>query len=1268
MAGGDQAAIVRALAEDAGQAAGDAAGAMAKLGEDTADIAEGNLERTLGKDADLGAKFDGINPDADPVPTTGAPGEPGPVGGGSSPGAPGSPGPVDPPPLSEGDPGGESVPPEGRTGSKDPVDLVTGEMFLPQRDLELPGLLPLVFERVHTSGYRKGRWFGGSWASTLDQRIEIDEDGIHYAAPNSVVLHYPIPTQPGQRVLPAEGARWPLSWDRKSDTVLIEQPETGRTLHFPPGPTPQRARPIYAITDRNGNRVTFVCDDEGVPTDVHHSGGYHVAVDSTYTAAGFRIQALRLLDGTHDGRGTTVAGYEYDRAGRLTQITGANGTAVTFEYDAQDRITRWTGRAGHWYEYHFDEAGRVVRADGSGGFLAASFAYDTDARVTTMTDSLGNATRYHWNQRGQVVKVVDPLGGEVVTEQDRYGNLLAHTDQLGRTTRYMRDENGDPLRIERPDGSTTVIAYNALRQPVTVTDPDGAVWRYSYDERGNLTSSTDPSGALTLYECDERGALVAATDPLGQVRRYENDRAGLPVAVIDELGARNTAQRDAAGRITALTDPLGAVTRFEWAADGRLSARILPDGAREQWSYDARGNLAEHRDPAGHAARFDYGPFNTAASRTDATGARYLFAYDTETRLTTVTGPQGATWSYEYDAAGNLTAETDFSGRTLTYRYNAAGELVERVNGAGESITFEYDALGRLTERQAGGEVTRFAYDAAGRMASAESPAGVLEYARDQLGRVLVESVNGWSLANEYDARGQRISRTTPTGAVSVWSYDATGLPATLTAPGGTLTFERDAAGREATRYLGPGAALTQSFDAAGRLAGQVIWAYDQAQPSGTPPSALQQRAYVYRVDGYPLEISDQYGADRRFELDEVGRVTAVHAASWSESYAYGPLGDLSQATAPAQDGSAELEQQDFEYAGTLLHRAGRTRYEHDAQGRVVRATRRTLSGQTREWTYAWNADDQLVRVTTPDGATWSYAYDPLGRRSAKRRLGEDGTVLHETRFIWDGTHLAEQISTSGDGRVEAQGWDWEPGTYRPVTQVRRTWATDAPQQQIDATFYAIITDLVGTPTELVSPDGRLAWRTVASLWGTTITAPDAETDCPLRFPGQYHDPETGWHYNYFRYYDPASGRYTSPDPLGLVPAPNPNSYPANPLVEIDPVGLAPGGSVGLGAGIWTPTRRLTGVQNALGHWGKHGADFPDLQNSKQYVDRAYDFMTSPDPAIQEKIRANGDFVRYNAGTDEFGVMTRDGVMRTYYKPDPAVHGLPTNQDYFNAQ
>ncbi|ALC19771.1 hypothetical protein H3L99_29625 [Streptomyces pristinaespiralis] len=81
--------------------------------------------------------------------------------------------------------------------------------------------------------------------------------------------------------------------------------------------------------------------------------------------------------------------------------------------------------------------------------------------------------------------------------------------------------------------------------------------------------------------------------------------------------------------------------------------------------------------------------------------------------------------------------------------------------------------------------------------------------------------------------------------------------------------------------------------------------------------------------------------------------------------------------------------------------------------------------------------------------------------------------------------------------------------------------ATDA-RTECEARFHAVITDVVGTPTELVTPDGRIARQERTTVWGTRLPAPpgSSSVDCPLRFPGQYRDSETDLNYNYFRYYD----------------------------------------------------------------------------------------------------------------------------------------------------
>lgn len=366
---------------------------------------------------------------------------------------------------------------------------------------------------------------------------------------------------------------------------------------------------------------------------------------------------------------------------------------------------------------------------------------------------------------------------------------------------------------------------------------------------------------------------------------------------------------------------------------------------------------------------------------------------------------------------------------------------------------------------------------------------------------------------------------------------------------GRTLTFTHDAAGRELARHIGESVTLTQAFDPLGRLTKQ-----DLTGPTG---HRLQHRAYTYRADGNLTAIDDDLNGTRHFDVDVAGRVTAVHAANWTEAYAYDEAGNQTQATWPSTHPGQEATGTRA-YTGTRITRAGAIRYEHDEAGRITLRQKTRLSRKPDTWRYEWDAEDRLTEVTTPDGTTWHYRYDPLGRRIAKQRLAPDGeSVLEQVDFTWDGATLCEQTTTS-PSLPNPVTLTWDHQGLHPITQTERITAADAPQDEIDSRFFAIVTDLVGTPTELVDEAGDIAWRTRTTLWGTTAWAADSTAYTPLRFPGQYFDPETGLHYNYFRHYDPETARYLTSDPLGLGPAPNPAAYVGNPLAWTDPLGLTP--------------------------------------------------------------------------------------------------------------
>ena len=145
------------------------------------------------------------------------------------------------------------------------------------------------------------------------------------------------------------------------------------------------------------------------------------------------------------------------------------------------------------------------------------------------------------------------------------------------------------------------------------------------------------------------------------------------------------------------------------------------------------------------------------------------------------------------------------------------------------------------------------------------------------------------------------------------------------------------------------------------------------------------------------------------------------------------------------------------------------------------------------------------------------YAYDGLARR-VKKTVAGSTTLFHydrqanliaETRA--DGTPLRDIIYMDGE-RIAMKLYGDQAG------------------------IYYFLNDHLGTPHMVINATGQIVWHAAYLPFGQAQILTEKITN-NFRFPGQYFDPETGLHYNYFRYYDPKTGRYMTPDPIGLARA-----------------------------------------------------------------------------------------------------------------------------------
>ncbi|MFL6606803.1 MAG: RHS repeat domain-containing protein, partial [Pseudomonas sp.] len=275
----------------------------------------------------------------------------------------------------------------------------------------------------------------------------------------------------------------------------------------------------------------------------------------------------------------------------------------------------------------------------------------------------------------------------------------------------------------------------------------------------------------------------------------------------------------------------------------------------------------------------------------------------------------------------------------------------------------------------------------------------------------------------------------------------------------------------------------------------------------------------------------------RSYQYDPQDRLVRIdHAHSQGpERFAHDPAGNLLLQDRP---GPTTLK------ANRLLMEGDR-HYDYDAYGNLIRERRG--KAQCLVTHYRYDSQHRLIGVTSPDGSETSYRYDAFGRRIEKTVAG------HTTEFIWQGDQV---IAESSDSHY--QSYVYEPGTFRPLALLEG----EGPD---NATPFHYHNDHLGTPQELTSHQGEIVWAARYNGYGklTELRHGDGKrVEQPLRFQGQYHDRESGLHYNRHRYYNPETGRYLTLDPSKLKGGLNGYRYTLNPTGWVDPLGLddCPGG------------------------------------------------------------------------------------------------------------
>jgi RHS repeat-associated protein len=772
---------------------------------------------------------------------------------------------------------------------------------------------------------------------------------------------------------------------------------------------------------------------------------------------------------------------------------------------------------------------------------------DDAGRIAAIMDASGSTkpilAEYRYDPRGFLVSHRDAVGGVSTYAYDDHGRMIRTTDPSGYGFRYVYDAEGRCVRSSGDDGMYDVsLVYDAKARCTTVTWPDGGVWRYRYDACGVLTSIADPHGAVRRFATDRAGRVSEQQDELGNRTRIIYDASGGRVGEYDGLGHIRWDGESAAlapgcayvlpstplrWRFGDVVPPPPPTERAGYDRRGRLQSLSSPHGIATL-RYDASGNVGEACDADGRVTRFVHAPFGPLREQVDALEGRTRYTHDFRANVTSVADPAGATHAYRYDAVGRLVEVSREGTRMESYRRDAAGNLIEKLDGAGRPLLAKTVGPRNLVQerRLASGETQRFEYDARGRIVRATASGLEIVHRHGADGRVVADLRDG--LGIEHDVVDGRVAASRWLGSVEVrYAYDA-GAVTIVDPAGGAHRIQVAAPGR-VTTHFGSGVVVTEQYDARGLC--------EHAEVSRPDGARAWSRRYRYSGEGDLLEVQDSECGVSGYAYDALHRlIKASSPTAGTARFHWDPAGNL--LAKPGLAGVALAP-------GNRLVQANGERVEYDDRHRVARR-----EGPRGTAIYRYDSLDRLVECEI-DGERFTATYDPFCRRVSKTWQGRT------TTYYWDDARLAAERLPSGTTRIYI---------YADLASLVPVLFVDVGEHAEVTGVYAILADQRGMPLRALDAAGRTVWSAHAAPFGEVEVAPGATTTLALRMPGHLYDPETGLHYNRFRYYSPALGRYLQPDPLGVMGTLNVYQYCPSPLRAVDLDGLMQCGSRGPGA------------------------------------------------------------------------------------------------------